>query len=118
VKILQNSSATKISTSKFIFVEVTREHIANDLGSKPEVGRPEPDAQKVESNTTALARHIHVDSKPSLRDIIAGYAKEHGSLAVLACGPDTFVDETRAAVADNVTIAKGVIDYFEEAFTW
>jgi predicted ferric reductase len=99
-------------------VEVTKEHISNDLGAKPEVGRPESDGQKVESNTTALTRHIHVDSKPCLRDTIAGYAKEHGSLAVLACGPDTFVDETRAAVAENVTVAKGVIDYFEEAFTW
>jgi predicted ferric reductase len=111
---------TKTGTAGSEVVDVTKEHISDDLGSKPEeVGQPAVvDNREPESDTTSLARHIHVDSKPCLRDVIAGYAKDNGSLAVLACGPDTFVDEARSAVADNVTKAKGVIDYFEEAFTW
>ena len=57
-------------------------------------------------------------SKPCLREVIESQCMEMaGSLAVLACGLDKFVDETRWAVGENVTRTKEVVNYFE-AFTW
>jgi predicted ferric reductase len=124
-------------------VGLAKERISMELGAKREdIGHPittkEIDSEssslsspstanlainekgrKIEdARMTALARCILVGSKPSLRDIVAGKCGQRGSLGVLACGPDVFVDEVRAAVAENVTSAKGVVDYYEEAYTW
>jgi hypothetical protein len=73
---------------------------------------------KLDEGKHFLAQHVFVGSKPSLHDVISNHAAEAGSLAVLACGPDIFVDDARRAVVDNVTVATGVIEYYEEAFTW
>ena len=92
-----------------------------DMGVKPEDVGAVTKSKEIDADNNGkglLAKHIFVGSKPCLRKVIAGHALEMGCLAVLACGPDTFVDETRQAVAENVTKAKGVVDYFEESFTW
>jgi hypothetical protein len=100
-------------------VKAAKEHISKDLEVRPDEIGSVLQNKEVESDTTTLARHILVGHKPSLRDVIE---KESlalvGSLAVVACGPDVFVDETRRTLADNVIKAKGMVDYYEEAFTW
>jgi len=99
-------------------VETARTHISIDLGAKRE-GVGEISAASEEGGTASLARYVTIGHRPSLTLLVATQiADSVGSLAVVACGPGTFVDETRQAVADNVTKAGGTVDYFEEAFTW
>jgi len=103
---------TKSGTGK---VETARESIAEGLAAASE----EVESLKVpEVKVNTVPRYIIVGHKPSLTEVISQQCLEGGSLAVLACGPPTFVDETRGAVAENVTKAKGVVDYFEETFGW
>ena len=103
---------TKSGTGK---VETARESIAEDLAAASE----EVESLKVpEVKVNTVPRYIIVGHKPSLTKVISQQCLEGGSLAVLACGPPTFVDEMRGAVAENVTKAKGVVDYFEETFGW
>lgn len=109
---------TKSGTGK---VESATNRISHDLKVKRnEIGNEGAQVtdKEVDAGRHAFAQHILVGSKPNLHEVISNQAVEAGSLAVLACGPDTFVDDARRAVADNVTTATGVIDYFEEAFTW
>ena len=69
--------------------------------------------------SSQLASRVFVGSKPCLTELVKGQVGlGGGSLAVLACGPGTFVDDIRRAVGENVTLARGVVDYFEESFTW
>ena len=100
-------------------VESARAHISIDLGAKrQEVGEISATSEEM-GETASLARYFAVGHRPSLKAVVTRQTTESiGSLAVVACGPDTFVDETRQAVADNVTKAIGPLDYFEEAFTW
>jgi hypothetical protein len=66
----------------------------------------------------ALTKYVVKGGRPCLTKLITGHVAETvGRLAVVACGPGTFVDEIRRAVADNVVGANGTLDYFEEAFT-
>ena len=120
-------------------ISLARDRISIDLGVKPEAIAPRNHHPIEESltqnknseNTSAseitsenkskgvLARNVFVGSKPCLREVIESQCMEMaGSLAVLACGPDTFVDETGRAVGENVTRTKGVVNYFEEEYTW
>jgi NAD(P)H-flavin reductase len=98
--------------------KVDSENSSISSGSNDHVVTNEKVEKVEEGGTTALARCIMVGSKPSLRAVVAGQTQEFGSLGVLACGPDTFVDEIRSAVVDNVASAKGVVDYYEEAYGW
>jgi hypothetical protein len=99
-------------------VESARAHISIDLGAKRQhVGEIATNEEM--GGTARLARYFAVGHRPSLKAAVTRQTTESiGSLAVVACGPDTFVDETRQAFADNVTKAIGTLDYFEEAFTW
>jgi ferric-chelate reductase len=102
-------------------ISLARDRISVDMGVKPEEIGAVTNSKEIDGDNNGkglLARHIFVGSKPCLREVVAGQVLEVGSLAVLACGPDTFVDETRQAVAENITKAKGTVDYFEESFTW
>jgi hypothetical protein len=96
------------------------ERIVEELElKKVETGSATTNTKEVDSDANSFASHIFVGDKPDLTELITQESANcKGSLAVLACGPDTFVDEIRKAVADNVVKAKGVIDYFEEAYSW
>jgi predicted ferric reductase len=71
------------------------------------------------SGDIELTKCVVECGRPCLTKLITGHVAEMvGSLAVVACGPGTFVDEIRRAVVDNVVGANGTLDYFEESFTW
>ncbi|KND87213.1 Ferric reductase transmembrane component 5 [Tolypocladium ophioglossoides CBS 100239] len=58
--------------------------------------------------------------RPHIPEIIASAVVKvcQGSLAVVACGPEGMVDDTRLAVVDALKSAKCQIDYFQESFHW
>jgi len=100
-------------------VESARGHVSIDLGAKRQKVVEISATSEEMGETASLARYFAIGHRPSLKAVVTRQTTESiGSLAVVACGPDTFVDETRQAVADNVTKAIGTLDYFEEAFTW
>lgn len=103
-------------------VEVATNRISRDLQVKSdEIGNQSAEvvsAKEIETCKHLFAQHIFVGSKPSLHEVISNQVVAAGSLSVLACGPDTFVDDARRAVVDNVNVAAGVVDYYEESFTW
>jgi hypothetical protein len=113
---LQKSTSRVDSESSSQIKEVDSETSSISSPSNENVFTNKKVKRVEEGGMTALARCISVGSKPSLRDMVAG--QEFGSLGVLACGPDAFVSEIRRAVVDNVASAKGVVDYYEEAYGW
>lgn len=86
---------------------------------RSEIGK-QIDESKIElERNLNVVKYINITGRPCLTKLITEYAVETGaSLAVLACGPETFLDETRKTISDNVVMTNGTLDYFEEALTW
>jgi hypothetical protein len=107
---------TKSSTGQ---VGLAKERISTGLGAKREdIGHPITEIKEVDSESSLQIKKVDSEnssiSSGSNDHVVTNEKVEE----VLACGPDTFVDEIRSAVVDNVASAKGVVDYYEEAYGW
>lgn len=59
------------------------------------------------------------EGRPSADELVATECREaQGLIAFTTCGSGTLVDATRKAIADNFELAKGRVDYYEQAQIW
>lgn len=74
-----------------------------------------------EGLSTCLSDRVHQHSgRPNIERIVAAAASfaAGDSLAVVACGPDGLLDDTRLAVIHALKSCGGRIDYFQDIFYW
>lgn len=62
--------------------------------------------------------NVLMGRRPIVGEEVTKMVNTKDTVAIVSCGPPTFVDNIRESVVDNITSAKERVDYFEEAFSW
>lgn len=76
--------------------------------------------------TTALSQriqdqfdHIFHEGRPNIQEEVSKFmVTGKGSMAVVSCGPPSFIDYIRSSIVNNIKHTDHRVDYFEEAFSW
>lgn len=59
------------------------------------------------------------NGRPKIQEEVSKFMIDgKGSMALVSCGPPTFIDYIRKSIVSNVKEATKRVDYFEEAFSW
>lgn len=63
--------------------------------------------------------HILHSGRPNLQDEVSKFmVMEKGTMALVSCGPPSFIDYIRMSIVSNIKKTDHRVDYFEEAFSW
>lgn len=63
--------------------------------------------------------HVLNEGRPNIQEEVSRFmVTEKGSMALVSCGPPTFIDYIRKSVVTNIKKTQHRVDYFEEAFSW
>lgn len=87
------------------FNESTREHIKTKSVSS---------AQLIKNQHA----NIFMGRRPDVGEEVTKLMANRDTMAIVSCGPPTFVDNIRASIVSNIADAKERVDYFEESFSW
>lgn len=59
------------------------------------------------------------DRRPDVNEEVTKLLREsNGNVAIVSCGPPSFIDGIRLSIVHNLEQTDGRVDYFEEAFSW
>lgn len=74
-----------------------------------------------EGDMRNLSRDFNIQTgRPNIQEIVAAAAADANGkrLAVVACGPEGMLDDTRLSVVNALSIGQCHIDYFQDSFSW
>lgn len=63
--------------------------------------------------------HILHSGRPNIKNEVSSFMiNGKGAMALVSCGPPSFIDYIRMSVVANLNKTESRVDYFEEAFSW